>query len=332
MDTESTDKIFVKNLEINTVITTFFLVKNKEIRQKKTGEPYMMMTLGDKTGSITAFMWNNFMDSHETFDQNDFVKVKGEVALYNNRIQLVLHKIRRAEEHEVALADYFPSSKHDPELMYDKLKQIINELSNPYLKKLLTDIFSQPEIEVKFKQAPAAKALHHVYLGGLLEHTIHVAELCKIVADYYPEVNKELLLAGALLHDLGKIDELTYERSFDYSDEGRLYGHIVIEFRMVENAIAQIKDFPKELERHVLHMLLSHHGSYEFGSPRRPKTPEALLLHYIDDMDAKYSSLTASIEDSSLLEGNWSAYNRILDRYIYRSRYGDEEPPADNEE
>jgi 3'-5' exoribonuclease len=324
LNNEQSEKIFVKDLEPNTVITTFFLVKHKEVKQKKTGEPYMMMTVGDKTGSVTAIMWNNFQDHHHTFERDDFVKIKAEVALYNNRVQLVLHKIRRAEEDEIALDDYFPSSKQDPDVMYKRLKQIIKKLSNPHLKKLLNGIFSDPKVEEQFKKAPAAKALHHVYLGGLLEHTLSVVDLCILVADYYKNIHKELLVAGALLHDIGKIYELTYDRSFDYSDEGRLYGHIIIEFRLVQDAIAKIKGFPQELERQLLHMLLSHHGTYEYGSPRRPKTPEALLLHYIDDMDAKYSSMISSIEDNSIVEGDWSTYNRILDRYIYRKRYKDD--------
>jgi 3'-5' exoribonuclease len=324
LNNEQSEKIFVKDLEANTVITAFFLIKHKEVKQKKTGEPYMMMTLGDKTGSVTAIMWNNFQDHHHTFERDDFVKVKAEVALYNNRVQLVLHKIRRAEENEIAPVDYFPSSKQDPDVMYKRLKRIIKELSNPHLKKLLNNIFSDPKVVKQFKKAPAAKALHHVYLGGLLEHTLSVVDLCILVADYYQNIHKELLVAGALLHDIGKIYELIYERSFDYSDEGRLYGHIIIEFRLVHDAIAKIKGFPKELERQLLHMLLSHHGAYEYGSPRRPKTPEALLLHYIDDMDAKYSSMISSIEDNSIVEGDWSTYNRILDRYIYRKRYQDD--------
>jgi 3'-5' exoribonuclease len=333
LNNEQTEKIFVKDLEANTVVATFFLIRHKEVKQKKTGEPYLMMTLGDKTGSVTAIMWNNFLDHHHTFERDDFVKIKGEVALYNNRIQLVLHKIRRAEEGEVALDDYLPSSRQDPELMYNRLKQIIEELTNPSLKKLLNDIFSDSEIEERFKKAPAAKALHHVYLGGLLEHTLSVVDLCSLVADYYKNVHKELLIAGALLHDIGKIYELTYERSFDYSDEGRLYGHIIIEFRMVQQAIAKIEGFPEELERQLLHMLLSHHGTYEYGSPRRPKTPEALLLHYLDDMDAKYGSMISSIEDDSIVEGDWSAYNRILDRYVYRKRYeNDEEETSPDEQ
>jgi len=325
LNNEQSEKIFVKDLEANTVITTFFIIKHKEIKQKKTGEAYMMMTLGDKSGSVTAIMWNNFQDHHHTFERDDFVKIKAEVALYNNRVQLVLHKIRRAEEDEIAPDDYFPSSKQDPDVMYKRLKQIIKKLSNPHLKKLLNDILSDPKVEEQFKKAPAAKALHHVYLGGLLEHTLSVVDLCILVADYYQNIHKELLVAGALLHDIGKIYELTYERSFDYSDEGRLYGHIIIEFRLVQDAIAKIKGFPQELERQLLHMLLSHHGTYEYGSPRRPKTPEALLLHYLDDMDAKYGSMISSIEDNSIIKGDWSTYNRILDRYIYRKRYEDDD-------
>jgi len=209
--------------------------------------------------------------------------------------------------------------------MFQRLEEVISSIKNPHLRRLLEQIFSNGEVAGKFKLAPAAKGLHHVYLGGLLEHTLSVVDLCQMACQHYQELNRDLLIAGAVLHDLGKIDELSYSRSFNYTDEGRLLGHILMQCQWVDKEMDKLEDFPPELRLQLLHLLASHHGSYEFGSPRRPKTLEALVLHYLDDMDAKVESMQQSISGHPTLEGNWSPFNKILERYIYRKKVEEEE-------
>jgi len=319
------EKIFVKDLEVNQVVVSSFMITYKELRQKKDGGYFLSLTLSDKTGDLLAIMWDNFQDIVASLEVNDFVNVKGSVSIYNNRLQMILHRIKKLTEKEVDPADYLPSSKEDPEAMFQRLEEVISSVKNPYLRRLLEQIFSDGEIARKFKLAPAAKGLHHVYLGGLLEHTLSVIDLCQMVCQHYQDLNRDLLIGGAVLHDLGKIDELSYSRSFNYTDQGRLLGHILMECQMVEKEMDKIEGFPAELRLQFLHLLASHHGTYEFGSPRRPKTLEALILHYLDDMDAKVESMQQSISGHPTLHGNWSHFNKILERYIYRKKVEDED-------
>jgi len=319
------EKIFVKDLEVNRVVASSFMVTYKEVRQKKDGDYFLSLTLSDRTGNLLAIMWDSFQEIVDSLEVNDFVKVKGSVNIYNNRLQMIIHRIRKLSGEEVNPADYLPSSEEDPEEMFQRLREVISSIKNPYLRRLLEQIFSNDEIARKFKLAPAAKGLHHIYLGGLLEHTLSVVDLCQMVCQHYEGLNHDLLIAGALLHDLGKIDELSYSRSFNYTDEGRLLGHILMEYQLVDKEVDKIEGFPPELRLQLLHLLASHHGTYEFGSPKRPKTLEALVLHYLDDMDAKLESMQQSISGHPTLQGNWSPFNKILERYIYRKKVEEEE-------
>jgi len=319
------EKIFVKDLEVNRVVASSFMVTYKEVRQKKNGDYFLSLTLSDRTGDLLAIMWDSFQEVVDSLEVNDFVKVKGSVNIYNNRLQMIIHRISKLSEEEVNPADYLPSSKNDSEEMFQRLREVLSSIKNPYLRRLVEQIFSNDEIARKFRLAPAAKGLHHVYLGGLLEHTLSVVDLCQMVCQHYEELNRDLLIAGALLHDLGKIDELSYSRSFNYTDEGRLLGHILMECQLVDKEVDKIEGFPPELCLQLLHLLASHHGVYEFGSPKRPKTLEALVLHYLDDMDAKLESMQRSISGHPTLKGNWSPYNKILERYVYRKKVEEEE-------
>ena len=319
------EKIFVKDLEANQVVVSSFMITYKELRQKKDGDYFLSLTLSDRTGDLLAIMWDNFQDIVDSLEVNDFVNVKGSVSIYNNRLQIILHRIKKLTEEEVDPADYLPSSQQDPEAMFHRLEEVVSSVKNSYLRRLLEQIFSDSEIVRKFKLAPAAKGLHHVYLGGLLEHTLSVIDLCQMVCQHYQDLNRDLLIAGAVLHDLGKIDELSYSRSFNYTDQGRLLGHILMECQTVEKEIDKIEGFPAELRLQLLHLLASHHGTYEFGSPRRPKTLEALVLHYLDDMDAKVESMQQSISGHPTLQGNWSHFNKILERYIYRKKVDEDD-------
>jgi 3'-5' exoribonuclease len=313
---------YVNELEPNRVITTSFLVHSKEIRQKKTGELYLSLLLGDRTGELDAKMWDNVQEVLDGFDRDDFIKVKGLVQIFHNRPQLTIHKVRRMDDSEVDFGDYFPSSKRDPEEMWRELRGTVGAMTNPHLKALLDAMLDDPDIALRYRRAPAAKHIHHAYLGGLIEHVLSLCALAKLTAGHYPQVDYDLLLAGVVLHDIGKIYELNYERGFSYSSEGQLLGHIHIGIRMVGDKLRGLPDFPPALRSLVEHMILSHHGQLEFGSPKLPAFPEALLLHYLDDLDSKMECMRALIENDRQVEGCFTSYHTALERVaLKKDRY-----------
>ena len=305
---------FVNELEANHVITTSFLVHQKEVRQKKTGELYLSLLLGDRTGELDAKMWDNVSEVIDAFERDDFVKVKGLIQVFHNRPQLTIHKVRRMDDSEIEFKDYFPSSKRDPEEMWRELRGIVAGIGNRHLKALLEALFDDEDIARRYRIAPAAKQIHHAFLGGLIEHVLSLCTLARMTAAHYPNVDVDLLLTGTLLHDIGKIYELNYERGFSYSSEGQLLGHINIGMRMVAEKLRGLPDFPLTLRSLVEHMILSHHGALEFGSPKLPQFPEALLLHYLDDMDSKMECMRALIENDRQVEGCFTTYNSALER------------------
>jgi 3'-5' exoribonuclease len=309
---------YVAELEPNQPVTATFLVLAKEVRQKKTGEPYLSLTLGDRTGDIDAKMWDNIGEVVETFERDDFVRVKGAVQVYQNKPQLTLHKLMRVDEREVDFADFFPASKRDPEEMFAELRGLIADLANPYLKALIEGLFADEEVARRYRTAPAAKTVHHAYLGGLIEHVLSLASLGRVMGAHYRQVDADLLLAGVILHDIGKIFELNYERGFSYSDDGQLLGHIQIGLRMIDDAIRGIPGFPPRLRALVEHMVLSHHGELEFGSPKPPMFPEAMLLHHLDNLDSKMECMRATAEKDQNLTGNWTGYNAALERTVLK--------------
>lgn len=309
---------YVNQFEAGKVLTTAFLVHSKEIRQKKSGEPYLSLQLGDRTGDIEAKMWDNVAEVMDTFERDDFIKVKGLVQIFNNRPQLTVHKLQRMDEREVNLADYFPASQRDPEEMMAELRGIVACMSNAHLRGLIESFLDDPEIEARYRKAPAAKVIHHAYLGGLLEHVLSVCHLCRAMAAHYKGVDMDLLVAGAILHDIGKIYELSYDRGFGYSTEGQLLGHIAIALRLLERKLAAQPDFPDHLRSLLEHMVLSHHGQLEFGSPKVPLFPEALLLHYLDDLDAKMECMRALVDQDRQLDGHFTGYSNSLERVVLK--------------
>jgi 3'-5' exoribonuclease len=320
---------FVSELEPNRVITTSFLVHSKEIRQKKSGELYLSLLLADRTGELDAKMWDNVNEFLEAFDRDDFVKVKGLIQIFHNRPQLTIHKVRRMDDSEIEFADYFPSSKRDPEEMWAELRGIVAGLSNPHLRALLDAMLADPDIAARFRRAPAAKHIHHAFLGGLIEHVLSLCALAKRVAPHYATIDLDLLLTGVVLHDIGKIYELNYERGFSYSNDGQLVGHIAIALRMVADKLRGLPDFPPRLRVLVEHMILSHHGHLEFGSPKVPQFPEALMLHYLDDLDSKMECMRALVQNDRQLEGCFTGYSSTLERTVLKmDRYWAEETPA----
>jgi 3'-5' exoribonuclease len=317
----------VNELEPNQIVTASFLVHSKEIRQKKSGELYLSLVLGDRTGELDAKMWDNISEAVDLFERDDFVKVKGLVQVFHNRPQLTIHKMRRMDDSEIDYADYFPCSRRDPEEMWAELRGIVAGLANPHLKGLLEAMLDDEDVAARYRRAPAAKQIHHAFLGGLIEHVLSVCALARLAAAHYPNVDADLLLTGVVLHDIGKIYELNYERGFSYSGAGQLLGHITIALRMVGDKLRGLPDFPAQLRTVVEHMILSHHGRLEFGSPKLPLFPEALLLHYLDDLDSKMECMRALIENDRQVEGSFTTYSPALERTaLKKDRFLKDEP------
>jgi 3'-5' exoribonuclease len=304
---------FVSDLSTEQSITTFFLVHEKEIRNTREGKPYLRLELGDRSGTIEARMWDQFESAAKEVSRDDFVKVQARVEIYRNKPQLSLQQVRRAKPEEVDLADFLPHTKEDVGKLWAQLLEFANSIGNPWLKRLVTGILSDPATAARYKRAPAAKVMHHAYLGGLLEHVVGLCRLAKQVAAHYPELNADLLLTVAILHDVGKLDELCYDRSIGYTTDGQLLGHIVMELETVTKAMDAIEGFPATLKTVVQHLLISHHGQYEFGSPKLPMIREALVFHYLDDMDSKMAAVRAALATDSG-EEEWSAYSAALGR------------------
>ncbi len=310
----------------NQNITSSFVVASKQIKAKKNGEPYLAITLVDRSGQIDAKMWDNVAESLDAFEQDDFVKVKGLINKYNSRFQLTVHKIRRMEENEIEYADYLPKTSKDIGELWTTLGNFIASFQNEQLKALVHAFMNDPEIAAAYKAAPAAKTLHHAFIGGLLEHVVSLCRLSDLACRNYPgQIDRDLLLTGVFLHDIGKIHELSYNRSFAYTTEGQLLGHMIIELEMLHAKIAAVEraqqqPFSKELKTLVEHLIISHHGQYQFGSPKLPMFPEALMLHYLDDLDSKMESMRAHFERDAMLEGEWTGYNPSLARPLLNTK------------
>jgi 3'-5' exoribonuclease len=308
---------FVTDLSTEQNITTFFLVHEKEIRNTREGKAYLRLELGDRSGTIEARMWDQFDAAVKDINRDDFVKVQARVEIYRNKPQLSLQQLRLAKPEEIDLEDFLLHTKEDVGKLYSRLAEYANSIANPWLKKLVTGIISDPAIAAKYKRAPAAKVMHHAYLGGLLEHVISLCGLARQIAAHYPELDVDLLLTAAILHDVGKLDELCYERAIGYTVEGQLLGHIMMEFESVSKAMDAIEGFPANLKTVVQHVLISHHGQYEFGSPKLPMIREALVFHYLDDLDSKLAAARAALAVESG-EPEWSAYSGALGRKFLR--------------
>ena len=309
---------YVSELGPNQVITACFLVQSKDIRQKKTGDPYLSLILGDRTGEIEAKMWDNVGEAIDVFERDDFVKVKGLLQVYQNRLQLTIHKMAKVHDQDIDFGDFFPASERNPEEMWAELRGIVAEVGNPHLRALLEAFLADEKLARAYRLAPAAKHVHHAFLGGLLEHVLSLCHLSKLVAGHYKDVDLDLLLAGAILHDIGKTAELSYERSFGYTSEGQLLGHIVIGLRMMNDKLALFPDFPEKLRVLLEHLVVSHHGELEFGSPKVPLFLEALLLHHLDNLDSKMECMRAVAARDRHVDGFWTGYSAPLERAVFK--------------
>ena len=308
---------FVNTLRTGDPVDAVFVLAQKSLASKKDGSPYLNIVVSDKTGSLKGVVWDNAQAMAEAAASGELVRIEGAVNEYRGALQLVVRRMEPVSAAEASPADFLPSTSRNIDAMFESLLKIARRLETPCLKALLEAFWQDPVFIKGFKSAPAAKKMHHAYVGGLLEHTLSMALLADKVAGHYEGVDRELLIVGALLHDIGKIREFDYDLNIDYSDEGRLLNHIVLGVEMLEEKLRQIPDFPPTRALLLKHLIVSHHGTREFGSPEPPKTIEAVLLNFIDDMDAKVNGIRTYItaDDDG---ASWTPYHRVLERHFYR--------------
>jgi 3'-5' exoribonuclease len=308
---------YVQDLLEGMHVSQVFLCKQKQSQTSKTGKTYYSLKLRDKTGMIDAKIWD-LTNAIEHFETNDFVMAEGSVTTFNGALQLRVTRIRRAKKGEYDEAEYMPASSFSAEKMYAELMELKNKVENPHLRRLLDAFFVEDaEFIRSFKSHSAAKSVHHNFLGGLLQHTLRVTQLCYFYCRQYPMLNKDLLLTAAIFHDVGKTRELSDFPDNDYTDEGQLLGHIVIGYEMVKKKIDELGGFPKKLETELLHCILAHQGQLEYGSPKKPSIIEALALYYADDTDAKLEIMIEEFENSNSLD--FLGLNRFLGTNIRRT-------------
>lgn len=310
-------KAYIEDIRERDPINSVFLVRDKNIAMAKNGKPYMNLKLMDRSGEVDGRIWDRVDELTAMFDKDDFVHIKGKANLFMGKMQFIISSIERVDEQLVDLGDFLPVSANDPQKMLAELREMIAHISDPDYRSLLEAFSADNEFIRLYIKAPAAKSMHHVYLGGLLEHSLCVARLACDVSFRYPRINRDLLVCSALLHDIGKVAELRYARSFDYTDAGKLIGHIIMGVEMLDEKIRACPDFPSHKAMLLKHMILSHHGQYEYGSPKRPKTLEAVVLNFVDDMDAKINGIAMHIDREQHNASEWTSYHRLYDRYFY---------------
>jgi 3'-5' exoribonuclease len=323
----------------NQVVTTFFCVASISLRDRKGGGgQYLALGLSDKTGQLEARMWEEFASVVETCAEGCYVKVQGQISKYNGRFQITLTRMRPAGDAEVDSADFVPTTQYEVPAMMAELRGYVEAFANPHLRALVLRFFDDPAIGAAFQEAPAAKRLHHAWIGGLLEHVLALVRVCRATAPFYPEVDPDLLVTGAILHDIGKVRELSWRTNFSYTLEGQLVGHITIAQRMLAEAISAMdaeaseraqttgqapERFPEPLRVLVEHMILAHHGKLEFGSPKLPMTPEAMLLSALDDLEAKFQTMRtefAAARDAGRRPDEPTEWVRSMERNLFDSR------------
>lgn len=309
---------FVEQLREGDRLDDFFLVKAARLAETRAGKPYLTLEVVDRSGEISGPIWDNVEAAQDLCQTGLFVHLSGQVQSYRDRLQLKVDSVRGVERAEIDLADFVPVSDQDRVAMARDLLGLVASVKDPFLRKLLAFFFKKEPMWQRFQEAPAAKGIHHAYVGGLLEHSLSVVRVADLLAAHYPGVDRSLLITGALLHDIGKVDELSMDLAvIDYTAQGRLKGHLVMGSEMVAAAAGQIKDFPSDLLTRLQHLILSHHGRQEFGSPTVPMTVEAFLLSFVDDLDAKMNLMEQLRKKMKTPGPQWTEYQRPLERYLY---------------
>jgi 3'-5' exoribonuclease len=300
-----------------------YLVSDKQIRANRQGASYLFVELRDRTGGISGRLWNIAEDSVAGINAGDVARVRGKVQLYQGALQIILTNIGPASAGGFDLADLIRQSTSDTGKLTQRLREILLSIGTPYVRSLMECFLIDEAFMAAFASAPAGTKAHHAYRGGLIEHVVNMLEVVLRIADLYPTVDRDLWLAGVFLHDMGKVRELSFENGFAYTDEGQLIGHLVIAVEMLDAKIAEAarltgEPFPIETALRLKHMIVSHHGSYEFGSPKLPMTPEAIALHHLDNLDAKVHEFSRDIDEDPNAQSSWTPFNARLDRKLFK--------------
>lgn len=299
-------------------VEEIYLVTSKQVSTAKNGVTYLSMKLADKTGEIDGRLWDNADEVARQFEREDFVRIKGIASNYQGSMQIKMKLLEKVDDSRVDIGNFLESSPRDPDEMVSELNSVAASINNVHLRALMKAFLGDSVFMESFKKAPAAKALHHSYVGGLLEHIVELIAIARDVARHFPFVDMDLILVGCFLHDIGKVRELSIKKTITYTTEGRLLGHISLGYEMIADKIKAIPEFPQELTILLKHIMLSHHGEYEFGSPKRPKIQEAMIINYLDDLSAKINNFQETLKKEKVGEGAWTAFNKMHDRYLYR--------------
>lgn len=310
-------RCFVEQLRPKDRVQTALLIRQVELLTSRDGKSYLSMLLSDKTGTVESRMWNDADIWFTRLTEGMFVSVSGKVNLHQNRLQLSLETLAPLASEDLDLDDFLPKSQEDLPALYNELISVFENLEDPWVKRLGLSLLQDPEISSRFGRAPAAKSIHHAFVGGLLSHSMQLVRLTDAVAPLYPEADRSILVFGAVFHDFGKIFELSYERGFEYTDEGKLVGHIPIGTIILDQHIRAIEGFPSQLEYQLKHILLSHHGRLEYGSPKVPQTIEAEIVHLLDTLDSRMESILTFIK-SDKGSGRWTSMHKAFQRSYYK--------------
>ncbi|MAT16068.1 MAG: CMP-binding protein [Planctomyces sp.] len=314
---------YVQDLQDGETIEEVFLLVDKQLRANRNADLYLLATLRDKSGIINGLMWNVSEESMAHLSAGDHVQIKGKVQLYQGSLQVIVTRISKVPSDNLDPEDFQPSSSHNVTELLEQLKGRLLEIDHPELRSLMECFLIDEDLMDAFSRAPAGVKAHHAYQGGLLEHVVRLMEMAYRVSELYPEIDKNLLLAGVFLHDLGKVREMAFDGAFSYTDEGQLIGHLVIGVEMISEKIREVEKltgepFPDEVGLRLKHLVLSHHGQYDYGSPKLPMTPEAIALHHLDNFDAKVHEFARSIEDDPNTDSHWTPFSPRLDRKLFK--------------
>ncbi len=311
------EQILIRELKDKDPVDALFLVKEKNVNFGKNGRPFMTLQVGDKSGTLDARAWDRVEELSREFEIGDIVKIKGQIQLFQNRRQLIIHRLEKADAAAgLSFEDFLPQTARNSEDMMAELQQIVKTVKNDFIRQLLLDTLEDSELRPMIMRAPAAKSIHHAWIGGLLEHILSICKLMDFMGSHYSFLNRDLLLFGAIYHDIGKIWELSYDSGIAYTDRGRLLGHMQMACELIDKKASRILGFNEELRDICKHIILSHHGKMEYGSPKRPKFLEALVVAMIDDLDSKIATVHGLLQNERASGDRWSRYSDLFDRYF----------------
>lgn len=306
----------IHSLQDKETVDSIFLVKERTVAVGKNGRPFMGLQLGDSTGNLDGRLWDRVDELAREFEVGDLIKVKGQIQIFQNRKQLVIHRLERVDSASVNFEDYLPKASKNSEDMLVELLKLVRTMKNDHLRQLVLDTLEDPEIRPLLLKAPAAKSIHHAWLGGLLEHVLSISKIMDFMGTHYPFLSRDLLLFGGIFHDIGKLWELSYDSGISYTDRGRLLGHIQIACELIDKKASRILGFNEELRDICKHIILSHHGKLEYGSSKRPKFLEAMVVAMVDEFDSKVSTLKGFMDAERGSGEKWSRYSDLFDRYF----------------